>query len=176
VFDELDRERRRIEGALHDGVQQDLVAASVSIQLALQLLATDPDAARALLEELEQQLEEALGRVRELAHEVYPSLLEARGLAGALRGRGVEVGPLGRYPLEVEEAVYFACRALGTGAETLRILEHDGAVRLEAAGSFEEPALAYARRRFESVGGQLAVSPGGAVSASVPASSSASAR
>jgi len=35
VFTEFDGERRRIEGELHDGVQQDLAAISGRLQLAL---------------------------------------------------------------------------------------------------------------------------------------------
>jgi len=172
VFDELDRERRRIEGALHDGVQQDLVAASVTVQLALQLLDSDPAEARALLEELEQHVEESLERVRALAHEIYPSLLQARGVGHALRARGIEVGSLGRYPLEVEEAVYFACRALESGDGEIRVQDEDGVVRIDAKGAIDDAAVAYARRRVAAVGGQLAASAGGAgVTATVPASS-----
>ncbi|MGH2933459.1 MAG: sensor histidine kinase [Gaiellaceae bacterium] len=165
-------ERRRIEEALHDGVQQDLVAASVTIQLALQLLDGDPAAARALLQELEHHVAGSLERVRTLAHEIYPSLLQARGLGDALRARGIEAGSLGRYALEIEEAVYFACRALDTGATRIRVRDEGGAIRVDADGRFEEEAVAYARRRVAAVGGQLAASPGGAgVMATVPASS-----
>jgi hypothetical protein len=172
VFDELDRERRRIERALHDGVQQDLVATSVSIQLALQLLDGDPAAARGHLEELQRQVEESLERVRTLAHEIYPSLLQTHGLGDALRARGIETGSLGRHPLEVEEAVYFACRALEAGGAQLRVRGEDGAIRVDAAGALGDDAVGYARRRLAAVGGQLAPSAGGGgVTATVPASS-----
>lgn len=72
VVDPSDRERERLEGALHDGVQQDLVGASVALQLALRLLDTDPAAARALLAELEEQVVDALERVRALPEDLYP--------------------------------------------------------------------------------------------------------
>jgi len=171
-FPEFDRERRRIEGALHDGVQQDLVAASVSIQFARELLDTDPGAARKLLEELEQQLEEALERVRALAHGIYPSLLQTRGLADALRAVEIEAALDGRYPLEVEEAVYFACRALSTPATRARVWDEEGVVCFEVEGGFDDTALAHARARVAAAGGQVTVSPGG-VTATVPASASA---
>jgi hypothetical protein len=172
VFDELDLERRRIEEALHDGVQQDLVAASVTIQLALELLDGDPVAGRALLEELDQHVQGSLERVRALAREIYPSLLPARGLGEALRARGVAVGALDRYPREIEEAVYFACRALDTGEAEILVRDEGGTIRIDAAGARQDAAVAYARRRLVAVGGQLAASSDGAgVTAVVPVSS-----
>lgn len=150
---------RQIEAALHDGVQQDLVAASVSLQLALQLLDTDPAAARSLLVELEAQVQAALERVRSLSAEIYPSILPARGLGAALGVAGV-----GRYSPEVEEAVYFACRALGGSP---RLWEEDGELRLEADAA-DERALAEARAHLARVGAQLTVSEG-SVSAALSA-------
>jgi hypothetical protein len=114
----------------------------------------------------------ALDRVRGLAHEIYPSLLPARGLADALRAAEIDAGPVARYPLELEEAVYFACRALRAGATRLHVWDDSGTVHLEAVGAFDDAAIARARARIVSVGGQLTASVGG-VSATVPASSSA---
>jgi histidine kinase len=171
VSTDLDRERRRIEGALHDGVQQDLAAISGTLQLALQLLDKDPAAARALLEELEQEARLALDRVRVLAREIYPSILVSRGLTAALAGRA-EVRALERYPLEVEEAVYFSCAALVDGSSTARIWRDEGALRLEVEGSLDEDAVAHVRDRMSSVGGQVTVS-GDRLTASVPISGSA---
>jgi hypothetical protein len=169
VFFDFDRERRRIEGALHDGVQQDLAAAIVALQLAQELLESDVAAARAVLEELEAQVEAALDRVRSLAQTVYPSILPARGLADALRPLDVDVGELERYPLEVEEAVYFSCRTLRSLATRARVWEDGAAVWLEflVAGPLEGPELEHARKRIAAVGGQLEVSSD-LVSAAVP--------
>ena len=171
VFSDSDRERRRIEGALHDGVQQDLAAISGTLQLALQLLDKDPAAARALLEELEQEARSALDRVRVLAREIYPSILVSRGLTAALAGRA-QVRLSERYPLEVEEAVYFSCAVLLDDSMTARIWADDGVLRLEAEGSLDEGAVAHVRARLTSVGGQVTVS-GALLSASVPISGSA---
>jgi signal transduction histidine kinase len=159
LFAEFDRERRRIEEALHDGVQQDLAATAVTLQLARQLLEHDPKGAGELLEELETQIEASLERVRVLAAEIYPATLAAHGL-----GSGV-----GRHSLEVEEAVYFACRGLGGDA---RLWEEAGELRFEVRGEFDAGAVEHARARIEAVGGQLAVSAG-VVAGSVPASPSA---
>jgi len=171
VFTDSDRERRRIEGELHDGVQQDLAAISGTLQLALQLLDQDPAAARALLEELEQETRSALDRVRVLAREIYPSILVSRGLTAALAARA-EIRVPERYPLEVEEAVYFSCIALADDSMTVRVWANDSVLRLEVEGSFDESAVAHVRDRITSVGGQVTVS-GKLLSASVPISGSA---
>jgi signal transduction histidine kinase len=172
VFTDFDRERRRIEGELHDGVQQDLAAISGTLQqLAVQLLDQDPAAARALLEGLEAETRSALERVRVLAGEIYSSILVARGIAGALAGRA-EVRAQERYGLELEEAVYFSCVALLDDSTTARIWTDDGVLRLEVDGPFRDDAVAHVRDRMTSVGGQVTVS-GERLSASVPISGSA---
>jgi signal transduction histidine kinase len=169
VLSDFDRERRRIEEALHDGVQQDLAATVVALELARELLDADPAAARSALEELAAQVEGALARVRLLAGTVYPSILPARGLTDALRSLDVETADLERYPLEIEEAVYFSCSALRSRATGARVWRDGAALRLEllgvTAGTGEE--LSHARERMAAVGGQLDLSAG-RVSAVVP--------
>ena len=169
VFSDFDRERRRIEGALHDGVQQDLAATVVAVELARELLDTDPAAARRVLEELALQVDAALERVRALAGSIYPSILPARGLTGALRSLDVETADLERYPLEVEEAVYFSCRALRRRAARARVWSEGATLRLELVGltSATGGELSHARERIAAVGGQLDLSAD-CVSAAVP--------
>jgi len=169
VFSDFDRERRRIEEALHDGVQQDLAATVVAVELARELLDSDPAAARSVLDELATQVEGALDRVRALAGTVYPSILPARGLTDALRSLDIETADLERYPLEIEEAVYFSCRALRSRATRARVWRDGDALRLELFGvtAVDDDELSHARERISAVGGQLDLSAGG-VSASVP--------
>jgi signal transduction histidine kinase len=168
VFFEFDRERRRIEGALHDGVQQDLAATVVALQLARELLDSNPTRAREILDELTTQVESALAGVRELAGAIYPSILPARGLTDALRSLDVETTDLERYPLEIEEAVYFVCRALRHDATQAQVWHEGDALHLELHGAtFEDGDLSHARGRISAVGGQIDVSAG-RVSASVP--------
>lgn len=112
-----DSERRRIERNLHDGAQQRLVGLAINLRLARQVASEDPDASKAMLDELGAQLQEAVQELRNLAHGIYPPLLMERGLAEALRaagGRGalpveVHTNGIGRYPQEVEATVYFCC-------------------------------------------------------------------
>jgi signal transduction histidine kinase len=169
VFSDFDRERRRIEEALHDGVQQDLAATVVALELAQELLDSNPAAARSALEELATQVEEALERVRALAGTVYPSILPARGLTDALRSIDVETADLERYPLEIEEAVYFSCRALRSRASRARVWSDGATVRVElvCVTAVDGDDLSHARERIAAVGGQLDVSAD-LVSAAVP--------
>jgi signal transduction histidine kinase len=113
-----DAERRKIERNLHDGAQQHLVALAVTVRLAQQLAATDPAQARELLEQLGHDLQEAVQELRDLAHGIYPPVLMDRGLLAALESAAsraslpVEIvteGEVGRFPQEVEAAVYFCC-------------------------------------------------------------------
>jgi signal transduction histidine kinase len=113
-----DAERRRIERNLHDGAQQHLVALAVTVRLAQQVAATEPDQAHALLEQLGRDLQAAVQELRDLAHGIYPPVLMDRGLVAALESAAaraplpVEVvaeGDVGRLPQEVEAAIYFCC-------------------------------------------------------------------
>ena len=112
-----DAERRKIERNLHDGAQQHLVALAVTVRLAREVAASDPDAARELLEQLGHDLQAAVQELRDLAHGIYPPVLMDRGLVAALdsaAGRAalpVDVvgDDVGRFPQDVEAAVYFCC-------------------------------------------------------------------
>jgi signal transduction histidine kinase len=114
-----DAERRKIERNLHDGAQQHLVALAVTVRLAQQVAASDPEQARALLGQLGADLHEAVQELRDLAHGIYPPVLMDRGLFAALEsaaGRAAlpvdvvgDPSAVGRFPQEVEAAVYFCC-------------------------------------------------------------------
>jgi signal transduction histidine kinase len=175
-----DAERRRIERDLHDGAQQRLVALRIKLELAEEMLAEDVGRGRALLHEIGDETVEALEDVRSLAHGVYPALLTQRGLRDALRDAAlrspipvrVEVNGIGRYPPEVETAVYFCCMEAmqnavkhGVGASLIALaLSDDGRLRFEVAddgAGFDAAAtppgagLANMRDRLAAVGGGL---------------------
>src|SRR5436190_5805478 len=86
-----DADRRRIERELHDGAQQDLVGLAVNLQQARRLIATDPAAAAALVDEMRREVHEALDRSRALAQRIHPPQLEAGGLLAALRSAAASV-------------------------------------------------------------------------------------
>ncbi|MBW3579136.1 MAG: hypothetical protein KY462_15660 [Actinobacteria bacterium] len=111
-----DAERRRLERDLHDGAQQQLVALRIKLGMA-KTLAEREDAPRtaALVEQVAADAEDAVTTLRELAHGIYPPLLAAEGLPAALAAQArkaaipvtVTADGIGRYPQEVEAAVYF---------------------------------------------------------------------
>jgi PAS domain S-box-containing protein len=115
-----DAERRRLERNLHDGAQQRLVSALLTVQLAKRQLDTDPTAAGATLDRAATELSGAEQELRELARGLHPAVLNDRGLAAAL-GLVAERAPIavhldvpeGRLPEPIETAAYFlACEAL----------------------------------------------------------------
>jgi signal transduction histidine kinase len=109
-----DVERRRVIRDLHDGAQQRLVHTVVTLKLARDALATDPDAGCALVAEAMEHAERATAELRELAHGILPSVLVRGGLpeaARALAARAtvpVEVDvDVDRLPAPVEATAYF---------------------------------------------------------------------
>ncbi|MGI9624340.1 MAG: histidine kinase [Acidimicrobiales bacterium] len=111
-----DEVRRRIERDLHDGVQQQLVALTLSLGLCERMLAEgrNEDLAQ-LLEELKSESTELASALRDLAHGIYPPLLRDAGLVKALKAlvdrqeNAAVEGACGRLPADVEATVYFCC-------------------------------------------------------------------
>src|SRR5262249_52736627 len=112
-----DEERRKLERNIHDGVQQQLVALAVKLKLADTMLDRDPAKAHEALAGLQADAGSALEDLRDLARGIYPPLLAYRGLGAALEAQArkaivpttVEADGVGRFPQEVEAAVYFSC-------------------------------------------------------------------
>jgi signal transduction histidine kinase len=135
-----DEERRRLERNLHDGAQQNLVAIKVKLGMADALADKDPAKARELVGQLKADTDEALETLRDLARGIYPPLLADRGLKAALESQArkatlpveVEANGLGRYPQEIEAAVYFCC--LEALQNVQKYAEAEGAV-LKLSGS-----------------------------------------
>jgi hypothetical protein len=124
-------ERRGFERALHDGVQQHLVALAVNLQLARELCDRDPGAVGPFLEELNRDVHTALDDARRLGYAIYPPVLTDHGVGEALRSAGVRVdaAAVGRYGADVEAAVYFAC--VGASAGTVRLWDEQGSLKFE---------------------------------------------
>jgi signal transduction histidine kinase len=112
-----DAERRRVERNLHDGAQQRLVALAVNLRLARDVLGDDPSGGVEMLDQLVVEVQETIQELRELAHGIYPPLLVDGGIVQALRAAAnrsplavdLVADGVGRYPSEVEAAVYFCC-------------------------------------------------------------------
>ncbi|MEW2397225.1 histidine kinase [Streptomyces sp. NPDC046862] len=85
-------ELRRIERDLHDGTQARLVSLSMRIGLAKRAYDTDPEAARRLLTDAQEQAEHALTELRLVVRGIHPPILTDRGLAGAVRALAASWG------------------------------------------------------------------------------------
>ncbi|MFD9323962.1 histidine kinase [Streptomyces sp. NPDC060053] len=151
-------ELRRIERDLHDGAQARLVALSMRIGLAQRAYGADPDAARKLLSDAQDQAEEALTELRHVVRGIHPPILTDRGLEGAVRalagGSGLLVtvrtdrlpdGP--RAPAAVESAAYFVIAEALTNAA-----KHSGSDRAEIMLARSRTGLSV-RVRDEGCGG-----------------------
>jgi PAS domain S-box-containing protein len=108
-----DEQRRRVVRDLHDGAQQRLVHAVMTLQLAHARDDATPDLDRLIGEALEDT-RAGIDELRELAHGLHPALLTHRGLAAAVEALAdhapipvhVDI-PEQRYPTPVESAAYF---------------------------------------------------------------------
>ena len=108
-------ERRRIERDLHDGAQQRLVALAMDLGMAREKFASDPEAARALVEGSHEEAKRVLAELRDLVRGIHPAVLTDRGLdaaISAIAGRSpvpvsVDVELEERPPEGVESAAYF---------------------------------------------------------------------
>ena len=157
-----DLERRRLERNLHDGAQQQLVALKVQLALA-ENVAEELEGGQTLaqlLNQLKESTGEALENLRDLARGIYPPLLAAEGLPTALASQArkatipveVRTHDIGRYPQEIEAAVYFisleALQNVTKYAEASSVVidlsEADGQLRFCVSddGKGFDPALA----------------------------------
>jgi signal transduction histidine kinase len=169
-----DADRRAIERELHGGVQQRLVALATSLQLARLATDSDPAAVKALLEEMSQDVRQALDETALLAQGIYPSALELGGLASLLRAAAVsadvpatvDVNDGSRLAPEIGMTVYLCWLALlarGSDERPVTITVREGTEDLtfeivgEAAAS--DADLERLQNRVAALGGRLTIEP-----------------
>jgi signal transduction histidine kinase len=136
---------------------------------------TDPVAAKALIEEIGRDVQQATNEAAQLALQIYPPLLEGAGLAAALRSAAVnagirisvEVAAGATYPPEVAETVYLCCldaiEHTGDATRTTVVVRDEGgAVAFEVAQdgarhARSDMALDRLHDRIEALGGRLTI-------------------
>ena len=135
-----------------------------------------------MLEQLEGDVTDALENLRELARGVYPPLLADQGLTAALEAQArkaalpvtVSAENVGRYPQEVEAAVYFCslealnnvAKYAGASVAEVRLAQENGhlsfTVHDDGAG-FDPAVTGYGTGlhgmadRLDAIGGNLTV-------------------
>jgi len=179
-----DAERRRLERDLHDGLQQELVAILAKLHIARNQVGSGPASAKATLDELQQEVRQALKDLRELAHGIHPPILSDRGLVKAIEARAgslpMEVRVTAedgldsaRYSEEVEGTAYFfVCEGLANVMKhasareaTVRLSSANGALQLEVIDDgrgfdptqISRSGLSGLKDRIEAVGGTLSI-------------------
>lgn len=187
-----DAERKRIERDLHDAAQQRLIGVSFQLSIAR----SRAGSAAASLERADRRVRDALGRLRDLAHGIFPRVLADEGLeaavddliAGSPHPVTLETRIDGEVDSEAAMAAYATVAAalrhasVGGGGHrridvTLESTDHDLAVTLRILGSGADPPdLTEVADRVGAAGGRLTNSTGPdavAISAVIPTSRTA---
>jgi signal transduction histidine kinase len=154
LLSEADEARRRVVRDLHDGAQQRLVQAILTLKLAQRALREDDGDAESLVGEALEHTEEGNAELRELSHGILPSALTHGGLRA-----GVDVVvmrldlpvhvdlPPERFPAEIEASAYFIV------AEALtNVVKHSDAGRAAVRASVEDGML-HIEVRDDGIGG-----------------------
>ena len=183
-----DEERRALRRELHDGLGPALAGVTYGLMAARNLMATDPAAAGALLDQMVAELDARIEDVRSLARELVPPVLLEEGLPAALaelaerpRLGGIDVElVIGELPIELPTTLTTAL--YGIAVEAVRnVVRHadattcrvelrrvgDGALVLtvtdDGVGIADDVAsgvgLQSMRERAESIGASLTVAP-----------------
>lgn len=158
-------ERSRIERDLHDGVQPRLVSVGMTLGMARQKVASDPERAVALIDEAHTSTKAAITELRHLARGFHPAILEDRGLDAALSALAaqshvpvdLDVRAPRRYPPVTEAAMYFAIAESITNAN-----KHARATRIRVTVVERPGAMLWGRIEDDGLGGAERV-PGGGI-------------
>jgi signal transduction histidine kinase len=176
-----DERARKLERNIHDGAQQQLVALSVKLRLAEQLADRDTAKTKEMLAQLQGEATDALENLRDLARGIYPPLLANAGLGAAIEAQARKspvpvdfgVDGIGRYPQELEAAVYFCvleamqniAKYSGANLARIRLVETNGDLTFTVVddGVGFDPSRARGsglpnmRDRMEALGGHVEI-------------------
>lgn len=177
------RERRRLEGELHDSAQNRLIGLMVHLRLVKERIEPETPEVATAVAGLMQQAEGIGEELRRIAHGISPPLLATSGLVGALRaecGRSgipvqIAAGNIGLSAPHVETAVYLCClesiqnaaKHAGDGASVTVRLQREGnelAFSVRDTGRGFDPQIATGgagltslKDRIHTVGGQVEI-------------------
>ena len=185
-----DEERHRLARDLHDGIQQHLVVLRMGFGLVKESADRVAGPLARSLEELSAELDAVIERLREVSHDLYPSILVDRGLGAALRSCVARLplaarlvcspDPLPRLPPEVESGAYFLVGealanalkhaeaseitiSLEVGRQQLLVVVGDDGHGFDPAAAPRRGGLLHMEDRARSFGGDLRIrsEPGG---------------
>lgn len=158
-------ERTRIERDLHDGVQPRLVSVGMTLGMAKNKLATDPEAAAALIDEAHLSTKAAITELRQLARGIHPAVLDDRGLDAALSALAarshvpvmLDINITGRCAKATEAALYFVIAEALTNAA-----KHSNARQVRVTVRERDHGRIWARVEDDGTGGAVRT-PGGGI-------------
>jgi signal transduction histidine kinase len=166
-----DQDRRRLERDLHDGAQQRIVSLAMTLGLAQQKLATNPEQGARLVGEAHEEAKRALQDLRDLARGLHPAVLTDHGLEAALPALAarcpiptrVDVSVSPRPAPAIESAAYFVvAEALTNVARHSQAKNVQVTARREGDLLMREGDLLMIDVRDDGIGGAH-VEPGGGV-------------
>jgi signal transduction histidine kinase len=99
-----EEERRRLRRDLHDGLGASLTATAIQLEIARDLVSSDPDTAEATLSRLLDRTRQDIAAIRRLVDDLRPPALDQLGLVQAIRERATyfsRPGGEGETPLNV---------------------------------------------------------------------------
>lgn len=99
-------ERARLSRDLHDGISQWLVSIKLQVESGIAKLtgqSAQPESARASFDRAADQLNDVLGEVRRISHDLRPAILDDIGLAAALAHLSREFSDLSALPADFEQ-------------------------------------------------------------------------
>jgi signal transduction histidine kinase len=138
-----DEARRRIRRDLHDGAQQRLVHAVITLKLARRSVEEGDPKAGELLDEGLEHTESATSALRELSHGILPSVLTRGGLQAGVESLVARMSlPVSidverqRFPPGIEATAYFVISEALTN-----VVKHSGAKRAEVSARPSEGLL-----------------------------------
>lgn len=105
VVESQEEERARLSRDLHDGISQWLVSIKLQIEAGIIRLANNPGqqaAAQSVFEHAAESLNNVLGEVRRISHNLRPAILDDLGLAAALNHLAQESSLSSSTPVQFE--------------------------------------------------------------------------
>lgn len=183
LADAHDDARRALERDLHDGAQARLIALRIHLGLAGAMAEIDaPPALSATLAALEDEVDEVVRSLRQLARGLHPPVLQSAGVAAALRSelRGLPTPVVvtddgfGRYGSGTETALFFSCLeavqnavkhagatdvhvSLADDGRELRFVVEDTGVGFDPDAPCEGSGLRHVNDRIGALGGSVTV-------------------
>ena len=117
-----EQERIRIAGELHDGVMQQMLAATMMLGTAKRRITGNPDAA-ATIDKVQDKLIQAGTEIRQLSHDLHPPLLHEVGLPKAVQAHCEQFSTASGIPITCDADESARDLSRGAGLALFRIVQ-----------------------------------------------------